>query len=218
MLNRKETLSMVSSLFWGISVPPKNPPDLHHSFGDYSSCVFDFLGHMCDRVLPEHDEHTGHLESDCQPVFQESDCAWTAYLSDQYRRTHVRPSSTVVGELREDSSGALLGRRHDPQADYHWHKGEEMDAAEYTFGQRKVLRKEYVEGRHCNDRNPCQKSALPSLWGVCGVVDDDQRLHETAHNKAVHGDDREPGDSCEPSLKLISVTHYAMGSDYLPEK
>jgi hypothetical protein len=64
-----------------------------------------------------------------------------------------------------------------------------VDAAEDSFRQRKVLSAEDVEGRHCNHCDPREKSALPSLGRVGGVVDHDQCLYQTADNERVHGDD-----------------------------
>lgn len=112
-----------------------------------------------------------------------------AHLSNQHRRTHTRPSSAIVSELCEDRGGALLGRRHDPQTDYHRYKSEKMDAAEDSFGQRKMLCTKDVERRNCDHRYPSQEGALPALWSVRGIVDHHQRLYKTADNKRIHGND-----------------------------
>jgi hypothetical protein len=114
---------------------------------------------------------------------------WKTYLSNQDRGTHVRPSSAIVSELREHRRSVLLGRCHDPKTDDHGHEAEDMDAAEDTFRQRKVLGAEDVEGRYCNHCDPREKSALPSLRGVGGVIDHDQCLYQPADDERVYGDD-----------------------------
>jgi hypothetical protein len=140
------------------------------------------------------------------------------HLSDQDRGTHIRPSSAVVGELREHGRSTLLGRRHNPETDDYWHEAEDVDAAEDSFCQRKVLGAKDVERRHCNYCNPCEKGALPALGCVGGVVNHNQCLYQTTDNEGVHGDDRKPGYRCEPSLNRSAVGPTGINRSDLPEK
>lgn len=113
----------------------------------------------------------------------EADRLRLTYLSDKYRGTHIRPASTIVSKLREHCSSALLGRCHYPEADDDGDKAEDVDTAKDSFCQREVLCAKNVEGCHRDHCDPGEKSALPALGGVGGVVNHDQSLHQAANDE-----------------------------------
>jgi len=42
--------------------------NLHHRFGHNRSRILDLFGHVSDAVLAKHNEHTRHLEPNCQRI------------------------------------------------------------------------------------------------------------------------------------------------------
>ena len=146
------------------------------------------------------------------------DCVWWTCLSDEDRSTHARPARAIVSKLREHCSSALLGRCHHPETDYDRDKAEDVDTAKDPFCQWEVLCAEDVERCHRNHCNPGEKGALPALGSVGDIVDHDQRLHQTANDERVYGDDRKPRYRCKPPW-IFSVTIMPEAiSDELPEK